>query len=152
MQEEIQDAEHYPVENQNYLHMMNSADLDALFEDQNVQFIEKRAAGVFSLAGEDALNYAKADPQLWELILNKEIEFSKDPAYLHCGANLIYVGCSRKLERARMKRVFCRRCATACSPWGTMLKPNAAGVKHCASPAKREACLPHWMRSAALPR
>jgi hypothetical protein len=25
------------------------------------------------------------------LLLSKEIEFSKDPAYLNCGANLIYV-------------------------------------------------------------
>ncbi len=91
MERGIQDAEHYPVENQNYLHMMNSSDLDALFENQKVKFIEKRAAGVFSLAGEEALNQAKADQELWELILNKEIEFSKDPAYLNCGANLIYV-------------------------------------------------------------
>jgi ubiquinone/menaquinone biosynthesis C-methylase UbiE len=91
MEKGIQDAEHYPVENQNYLHMMNSGDLDALFENQNVQFIEKRAAGIFSLAGEDALNKAKADPELWELLLKKEIEFSKDPAHLNCGANLVYV-------------------------------------------------------------
>lgn len=87
----IQDAEHYPVENKNFLHMMKSSDLDSLFENQNVQIIEKRAAGVFSLAGEEALNQAKADPELWDALLNKEIEFSKDPAYLNCGANLIYV-------------------------------------------------------------
>lgn len=91
MDKGIQDAEHYPVENENYLHMMKSSELDALFEGQNVQIIEKRAAGIFSLAGEEALAQAKADPELWELILRKEIEFSKDPAYLNCGANLIYV-------------------------------------------------------------
>ena len=91
MERGIQDAEHYPVENENYLRMMKSSDLDGLFEGQNVQIIEKRAAGVFSLAGEDALAQAKAEPELWELILRKEIEFSKDPAYLNCGANLIYV-------------------------------------------------------------
>jgi hypothetical protein len=45
----------------------------------------------FSLAGEDALNQAKIDGELWDLLLSKEIEFSKDPAYLNCGANLIYV-------------------------------------------------------------
>jgi ubiquinone/menaquinone biosynthesis C-methylase UbiE len=87
----IQDAEHYPVENKNYLHMMTSRDLDALFAAHNVQIIEKRAAGIFSLAGNDALNQAKADPELWNLLLEKEVEFSKDSAYLDCGANLIYV-------------------------------------------------------------
>jgi ubiquinone/menaquinone biosynthesis C-methylase UbiE len=87
----IQDAEHYPVENRNYLHMMRSSDLDALFESQNVQIVEKRAAGIFSLADGDALNQAKADKELWDLILCKELEFSKDPAYLDCGANFIYV-------------------------------------------------------------
>jgi ubiquinone/menaquinone biosynthesis C-methylase UbiE len=91
MERGIQDAEHYPVENGNYLHMMRSRDLDALFESPNVQIIEKRAAGIFSLAGDDALNQAKADPELWNLLLEKEVEFSKDSAYLDFGANLIYV-------------------------------------------------------------
>lgn len=91
MERGIQDAEHYPVENKNFLHMMKSSDLDALFESQNVQIVEKRAAGIFSLAGDDALAQAKADPELWALVLHKEIEFSKDPAYLDCGANIIYV-------------------------------------------------------------
>ena len=71
--------------------MMKSSDLDTLFENQNVQIIEKRAAGIFSLAGEEALNQAKEDQELWDLLLSKEIEFSKDPAYLNCGANFIYV-------------------------------------------------------------
>jgi len=91
METGIQDAEHYPVENKNYLHMMTSRDLDALFAGQNVQIVEKRAAGIFSLAGDDALNEAKADAELWNLILAKEVEFSKNPAYLECGANIIYV-------------------------------------------------------------
>jgi ubiquinone/menaquinone biosynthesis C-methylase UbiE len=91
MERGIQDAEHYPVENKNFLHMMKSSDMDALFENQNVQILEKRAAGVFSLAGEEALNQAKADPELWDTLLSKEIEFSKDPSYLNCGANLIYI-------------------------------------------------------------
>ena len=91
MDKGIQDAEHYPVENGNYLHMMRSDDLDALFESQNVQIIEKRAAGIFSLAGDDALNQAKADKEVWDLLLSKEIKFSKEPAYLDCGANLIYI-------------------------------------------------------------
>ena len=100
MERGIQDAEHYPVENKNFLHMMKSSDLDALFEDQNVQIIEKRAAGIFSLAGEDALNQAKTDQELWDLLLSKEIEFSSDPAYLNCGANFIYV--VRKLQNYRI--------------------------------------------------
>jgi ubiquinone/menaquinone biosynthesis C-methylase UbiE len=87
----IQDAQHYPVENGNYLHMMKTSELDTLLESQNVQFVEKRAAGIFSLAGDEALNQAKADEELWELFLRKELEFSKDPAYLACGANFIYV-------------------------------------------------------------
>jgi ubiquinone/menaquinone biosynthesis C-methylase UbiE len=87
----IQDAEHYPVENKNFLHMMRSSDLDALFENEDVQIIEKRAAGNFSLAGEEALNQAKEDQELWNLLLSKEIEFSKDPVYLNNGANFIYV-------------------------------------------------------------
>lgn len=87
----IQDAEHYPVENGNYLHMMKSSDLDTLFDGQNVQIIERRAAGIFSLAGDDALNQAKADTELWDLLLAKEVEFSKELAYLDCGANFIYV-------------------------------------------------------------
>ena len=87
----IQDAEHYPVDNKHYVHMMNSNDLNALFENQNVQVIEKRAAGLFSMAGEEALDQAKADKELWELILNKEVEFSRNPACLDLGANIIYV-------------------------------------------------------------
>jgi hypothetical protein len=91
MERGIQDAEHYPVENKNFLHMMKSSDLDALFANEDVQIIEKRAAGIFSLAGEEALNQAKGDQELWNLLLSKEIEFSKDPAYLNNGANFIYV-------------------------------------------------------------
>lgn len=91
MEKGIQDAKHYPVENKNFLHMMTGRYLDSLFESQNVDVIEKRAAGIFSLAGDEALDQAKADPELWELLLSKEIEFSKDPAYLNCGANFIYV-------------------------------------------------------------
>ena len=86
----IQDADHYPVENGNYLHMMKSSDLDTLLEGQNVQILEKRAAGIFSLAGDEALNRAKLDTELWDLIRSKEVEFSKDSAYLDCGANIIY--------------------------------------------------------------
>ncbi len=87
----IQDAEHYPVASRHYLHMMQSRDLDALFAGRDVQIIEKRAAGVFSLAGDAALQQAKADRELWDLILDKELAFSRDPAYLDCGANFIYV-------------------------------------------------------------
>ena len=91
MERGIQDAEHYPVENGNFLHMMKSSDLDTLFDGQNVQLIERRAAGIFSLAGEVALEQVKVDQELWDLLLRQEIEFSKDPAYLNCGANFIYI-------------------------------------------------------------
>lgn len=87
----IQDAVHYPVENKHYVHMMKSYEMDALFENQNVQVIEKRAAGLFSMASEEALDKAKADQKLWQLILSKEVEFSKNPACLDCGANILYV-------------------------------------------------------------
>lgn len=87
----IQDAEHYPVDNRHYVHMMKGNDLDALFEGQNIEIIEKRAAGLFSMAGEESLDQAKPDKELWELILSKELEFSKNPACLDCGANIIYV-------------------------------------------------------------
>jgi ubiquinone/menaquinone biosynthesis C-methylase UbiE len=91
MERGIQDAQHYPVENSNFLHMMQSSDLDALFESQSVQIIEKRAAGLFSMAGEEALDQAKADKELWELILNKELELSRNPACLDFGANIVYI-------------------------------------------------------------
>lgn len=51
MDREIQDAEHYPVDNKNFLHMMKSSDLDALFGGKGVQIIEKRAAGIFHWQG-----------------------------------------------------------------------------------------------------
>lgn len=33
----IQDAEHCPVDNENFLHMMKGSDLDTLLENQNAQ-------------------------------------------------------------------------------------------------------------------
>lgn len=71
--------------------MVKSSDLDTLFGSQNVHVIDKRAAGIFSLAGKEALAQAKADPEFWDLLLSKEIALSKDPVYLDCGANLIHV-------------------------------------------------------------
>lgn len=91
MDEGIQDAEHYPVENKIYLQMMNSVELDILFANQNVQLLDKRAAGIFVMAGEEAFDQAKANPELWELILSKEVELSRNPACLDCGTDLIYV-------------------------------------------------------------
>ncbi len=87
----MQDAAHYPVASRHYLHMMRSRDLDGLFERADVEILEKRAAGLFAIAGVDALNQARADEELWNLILSKELEFSKNPACLDCGANIIYV-------------------------------------------------------------
>jgi hypothetical protein len=83
--------EHYSVDNKDFMHILNSRDLDALFENQNVRILEKRAAGIFAMAGEEVLDQARTDPELWNLILNEELGFSKNPACLDCGANMIYV-------------------------------------------------------------
>ncbi len=87
----IQDPIHYPVENRHFVHMMKESDLDELFVDQNVRILEKRSAGLFALAEDEALEEARKDDELWPLIVQKELEWSKLPGTLDCGANLIYV-------------------------------------------------------------
>lgn len=87
----IQDEEHYPVANQHYLKMMNSKDLDSLLSEKDVDIIERRGAGIYSLAGEESLVNAREDAELWELILESEINLSKKGTCLDCGANTIYV-------------------------------------------------------------
>lgn len=91
----IQDAEHYPVENQHYVHMMTSAELDHLFDGETVEIVEKSAAGLFALSTEEVLEEARKDKELWELLVKKEIECTKLPGALECGMNLIYT--ARKL-------------------------------------------------------
>ena len=87
----IQDPDHYPVESQHYVHMMTSAELDHLIEGLPVNVREKSAAGLLGLSGEDVLLTARQDPELWDLLVEKEIEFTKRPGTLDCGTNIIYV-------------------------------------------------------------
>jgi ubiquinone/menaquinone biosynthesis C-methylase UbiE len=87
----IQDEEHYPVENNHYVHMMTSKELDALFEGKQVKIVEKSSAGLFMHSQEETLCKAKQDKEFWELLIRKEIEFTKLPGTLDCGMNIIYV-------------------------------------------------------------
>lgn len=87
----IQDEAHYPVENKHYVHMMTSKELDALFEGKQVKILEKSSAGLFMHSQEEALCEAKQDKEFWELLIRKELEFTKLPGTLDCGMNIIYV-------------------------------------------------------------
>jgi ubiquinone/menaquinone biosynthesis C-methylase UbiE len=87
----IQDETHYPVENKHFIHMMKKNDLDLLLNDRNIEIIEKRGAGIFAASGEEALNKAKCDNELWSLILEKEIEYSKNENIIELGANIVYI-------------------------------------------------------------
>jgi hypothetical protein len=87
----MQDEEHYPVENKHYVHMMTSKDLDAVFERKQVKILEKSSAGLFMHSKEETLCKAKQDKAFWELLIRKEIEFTKLPGTLDCGMNIIYV-------------------------------------------------------------
>jgi ubiquinone/menaquinone biosynthesis C-methylase UbiE len=87
----MQDEEHYPVENKHYVHMMTSKELDALFEGKQVKILKKSSAGLFMHSQEETLCEAKQDKVFWELLIKKEIEFTKLSGTLDCGMNIIYV-------------------------------------------------------------
>ena len=87
----VQDEEHYPVPSKHYVHMMRSAELDALFADFPVTIKERSSAGLYTQAGDVALENARQDKKFWELVIEKEIAFTKLPGTLDCGMNLIYV-------------------------------------------------------------
>ena len=87
----IQDPEYYPVENKHYVHMMKAKEVEELLNHEPVEVVEKRAAGLLALAGEEALNDAAEDEKLWQLLLEKELDYSRNPAVLDCGLNLLYV-------------------------------------------------------------
>ena len=87
----VQDGEHYPSESKHYVHMMRSAEMDALFAQFPVRVQERSSAGLFTQAGDSALENARGDKELWELILEKEIAFTKLQGTLDCGMNIIYV-------------------------------------------------------------
>ncbi|MDE0452903.1 MAG: class I SAM-dependent methyltransferase [Gammaproteobacteria bacterium] len=85
-----QDREHHPA-TEHYCHMMTSADIDALLADEAVHVVEKRAAGVLGMAGEEALNAVRKDDGLWSLIVERELAWSKLPGTLDLGDNIVYV-------------------------------------------------------------
>ncbi|MDL2319143.1 class I SAM-dependent methyltransferase [Eubacteriales bacterium OttesenSCG-928-A19] len=87
----IQDEEHYPVASRHYVHMMRSAEMDNLFAAFPVEVKERSSAGLFSQAGDAALENARNDSAFWTLIVEQEIRFTKLPGTLDCGMNIIYV-------------------------------------------------------------
>lgn len=87
----VQDEEHYPVPSKHYVHMMRSSQMDDLFNPFPVKIIERSSAGLFTQAGDIALENARNDKEFWELIVEKEIQFTKLQGTLDCGMNIIYV-------------------------------------------------------------
>ena len=76
---------------EHYCHMMTSADVDALLADEAVDVVERRAAGVLGMAGEEALNAVRQDEELWALIVERELAWSKLPGTPDVGDNIVYV-------------------------------------------------------------
>ena len=89
-----QDREHNPA-SEHYCHMMTSADVDALLAGQSVEILERRATGILGMAGEDSLNAVREDEELWNLIVERELAWSKLPGTLDLGDNIVYVICKR---------------------------------------------------------
>ncbi|ETT69706.1 methyltransferase type 12 [Paenibacillus sp. FSL R7-277] len=87
----VQDEDHYPVPSKHYVHMMRSSELDALFAQFPVNILERSSAGLYTQAGDAALENARADQEFWKLLVEQEIAFTKLPGTLDCGMNLIYV-------------------------------------------------------------
>ena len=90
METGIQDREHHPA-TEHFCHMMTSADVDALLAEEAVDVVEKRAAGLLGMAGEEALNAVREDDELWALIVERELAWSKLPGTLDVGDNIVYV-------------------------------------------------------------
>lgn len=87
----IQDAEHYPVPSQHYVHMMTSKQIDDLLNPFPIKVLERSSAGLYTQSGDEALENARQDQVFWELLVEKEIEFTKLPGTLDSGMNIIYV-------------------------------------------------------------
>lgn len=87
----MQDEPHYPVPSKHYVHIMRSAELDALFADLPVTVKERRSAGLFTQAGDAAIANARQDDEFWKVLVEQELAFTKLPGTLDCGMNLIYV-------------------------------------------------------------
>ena len=86
----LQDREHHPA-TEHYCHMMTSADVDRLLVGEAVDVVEKRAAGVLGMAGETALDAVREDEELWDLVVERELAWSKLPGTLDVGDNIVYV-------------------------------------------------------------
>ena len=86
----LQDREHHHA-TEHYCHMMTSADVDALLAGEAVDVVEKRAAGVLGMAGEAALNAVRDDDELWALVVERELAWSKLAGTLDVGDNIVYV-------------------------------------------------------------
>lgn len=86
----LQDREHSP-ETEHFCHMMTSVDVDALLDLDSVETVEKRAAGVLGMAGEEELNAVKADQDLWNLVVERELAWSRLPGAIDLGDNILYV-------------------------------------------------------------
>lgn len=86
----IQDVEHNP-QSEHYCHMMTCADLHALLSEEDIEIVEKRATGLLSLADEEALTEVRKDDELWQLIVERELAWSKLPGALDLGSNIVYV-------------------------------------------------------------
>lgn len=59
----VQDEEHYPVPSKHYVHMMRSSEMDALFADFPVTIKERSSAGLYTQAGDVALENARQDKE-----------------------------------------------------------------------------------------
>lgn len=86
----IQDREHNPGRT-HYCHMMTSADLDDLIANEQIEVVEKRATGLLSLSTEEALAELREDAELWALVVERELAWSKLPGALDLGSNIVYV-------------------------------------------------------------
>ena len=85
-----QDREHNPT-TEHYCHMMTSFDVDELLHNVAVDVVERRAPGLLGLAGEEALNDVHEDVELWDLLVERELAWSKLPESLNLGDNILYV-------------------------------------------------------------
>ena len=86
----VQDWGHSP-ETEHYCHMMTSVDVDGLLDLSAIEIVEKRAARLLGMAGEEALNAVKSDLELWNLIVERELAWSRLPGTLDLGENILYV-------------------------------------------------------------
>ena len=86
----LQDREHHPA-SEHYCHMMTSTDVDRLLAGEPADVVEKRAAGVLGMAGEAALDAVREDDDLWNLVVERELAWSRLPGTLDVGDNIVYV-------------------------------------------------------------